>query len=333
MSSPQATRPWRLRPAEEGDGSALVELWNRIDPASPTTEAEHRHNVALLRDDGHVYECRVAVDRSTDRLVGSAEYFHDPDAFDGGRYWVEVNVDLDRRRRGLGTILYGSVEAELAERGARQLRTNTEAAVPDGAAFARRHGFEPLRDRWRSVLEVARCDVSGLPARRRRLAEGGIELTTLGDEGADDPSVVRRLYELETEISRDEPRADPMTPLTPSVWESWNLGQPGQTTADFWIARHGGSFVGLTYGRPAPGEPGLFLQSFTGVRRDARGQGIATALKLALIDRARAEGYVRIRTSNDSSNAAMWGINERLGFVRTQTWTLWGRDLPGTASP
>lgn len=59
---------------------------------------------------------------------------------------------------------------------------------------------------------------------------------------------------------------------------------------------------------------------FTAVRRDYRGRGIALALKLCTIAYAGAQGLSGIRTDNDSTNLAMWHINERLGFRRGLVW-------------
>ncbi len=323
---------WTVRPHEDADLLESVAIWNRVEPHHRTTPEEYTRNVELLRGAGRLYQCRVATDPTTGRIGGLGAYYHDPDAFDPDRYWIEVEVDPSVRRKGAGEALYAAIESELLARGARQLRVGTDEAVEAGTAFARKHGFTELRRRWRSLLDVASADLSSLPERRRRLAEAGVTLTTLGEEGAEDPDVLRRLYELDTEITYDEPRSDPMTPLTQAVWEQYNVRLPGQTTADFQIARRAGEYVGLSYGRPLQGEPGVFQQAFTGVRRAARGLGVATALKLALIEVVRKEGYPRLQTSNDSRNARMWGINQRLGFVRTETRILWGRDVPPTGS-
>ncbi|GIV90722.1 MAG: hypothetical protein KatS3mg055_3240 [Chloroflexus sp.] len=61
---------------------------------------------------------------------------------------------------------------------------------------------------------------------------------------------------------------------------------------------------------------------FTAVRRDYRGRGIALALKLHTIAYAKAMGVTGIRTDNDSTNQAMWHINQRLGFLRGPVWVV-----------
>ena len=52
----------------------------------------------------------------------------------------------------------------------------------------------------------------------------------------------------------------------------------------------------------------------TAVKRPFRGRGIATALKLAQIARARDAGVMELFTTNDAENVGMRKVNERLGY-------------------
>lgn len=52
----------------------------------------------------------------------------------------------------------------------------------------------------------------------------------------------------------------------------------------------------------------------TGVARDWRGRGIATALKRATIDWALANGVGALAGANDTVNAPMRAVNSRLGY-------------------
>ena len=59
---------------------------------------------------------------------------------------------------------------------------------------------------------------------------------------------------------------------------------------------------------------------FTGMYREYRKRGIATALKVRALGVAKSLGYERIMTWNDSTNAGMLGINYRLGFEKRPAW-------------
>jgi len=52
----------------------------------------------------------------------------------------------------------------------------------------------------------------------------------------------------------------------------------------------------------------------TAVRRPWRGRGIAIALKLAQIERARAAGIEQLFTTNLEENVGMREVNKRLGY-------------------
>lgn len=95
----------------------------------------------------------------------------------------------------------------------------------------------------------------------------------------------------------------------------------------FLIACRGEEYVGLTYLRRVPGLPYILSQALTGVTRQARGLGIATALKLAGIEWARAQGIQEIRTWNSQRSPLMISINERFGFIREVAMCEFHKDL------
>jgi GNAT superfamily N-acetyltransferase len=53
----------------------------------------------------------------------------------------------------------------------------------------------------------------------------------------------------------------------------------------------------------------------TGVERDFRGHGLATALEVLAIRCARRYGAAYLRTNNHSENAPMLAVNRKLGYL------------------
>ncbi len=96
----------------------------------------------------------------------------------------------------------------------------------------------------------------------------------------------------------------------------------------FLIACRDEEYIGLTYLRRVPGLPHILSQALTGVTRDARGLGVATALKVAGIEWARVQGIAEIRTWNSQHNPRMISINERSGFIREIAVCEFRKDLP-----
>ena len=74
---------------------------------------------------------------------------------------------------------------------------------------------------------------------------------------------------------------------------------------------------------------GAAEHGLTAVRRAWRSRGIATALKRAQINWARAAGYTELHTSNDETNFAMRGINARLGYEPTPAFVMVRGPLAG----
>ena len=62
-------------------------------------------------------------------------------------------------------------------------------------------------------------------------------------------------------------------------------------------------------------EDGRWSHGFTAVRRDARGRGVAGAIKRAQIAWAKANGVTALRTANELRLSSMVELNRRLGYV------------------
>ena len=52
----------------------------------------------------------------------------------------------------------------------------------------------------------------------------------------------------------------------------------------------------------------------TGTAREYRGRGLATAMKVDALSRAKAKGLRAMLTTNDEPNKTMRGINAKLGY-------------------
>ncbi len=111
-----------------------------------------------------------------------------------------------------------------------------------------------------------------------------------------------------------KPQGQSHEPTTFEPWSNFYLEGPGAMPEALVVALAEGEVVGYAgmrqawidvsdrreHARPPSGDPGA--------------AGIATALKLAQIERARLAGVEKLFTTNDEKNAGMREVNKRLGY-------------------
>ncbi len=316
--------PLELREFLPEDYPALVDLYNRVEPEYPVTEKEARYEDEHFDVSKYLLRRWVATRPGKDGIVGAAEIQHSPWSFDPDRYWVWVGVRPDASRRGIGTTLYDHLLENLRERRAKALRAQVREDRADAITFARRRGFQERERTWESRLDLATYD----PARfegRAALPEG-ITIVTLADELARDPEALRRVYELNNDLSPDVPRLDPYTPPTWEMFRDMVTG-PGYAPEACFLAKDGDRWIGISNVFRSEGDPAILYTGFTATRREYRGKGIAWAMKVRAVGWAKAGGYRELRTWNSTLNAPMLSINVRLGFQKQPVWITFGRDL------
>jgi predicted GNAT superfamily acetyltransferase len=96
---------------------------------------------------------------------------------------------------------------------------------------------------------------------------------------------------------------------------------PGTDPRSTILAMRDGRPVGMT--ATMVKENGAAYTNFTGVARSERGKGLALALKLRALRELASRGVKLFGTTNDESNAAMRGINKRLGYVPESPTTMY----------
>jgi GNAT superfamily N-acetyltransferase len=250
-------------------------------------------------------------------VVGFGRINHDPDEFHPDKYRLDVVVDPACRRRGIGAALYERLLAELRARGAIAVRAGvpweTEA---QGIRFLTHRGFVEVRRGWQSRLDVTRADLARFAGAEVRVVSQGIVLTTLEAAQRRDPDVLQKVYELTMACEQDMPSDDPVTATTSARFLAFAIYAPNALSDAFFLATDAGRYVGLSALYRALAMPGVLHQGLTGVRREYRGKGIATALKVETVRYAQEHGYREIHTWNDERNQPMLHINLALGFVK-----------------
>jgi mycothiol synthase len=274
----------------DADLATFLALREAIEPLTASTVADMRafdaHAEAPLR---------VLVEQDGRAAgIASAMKFRDEDVADG-----LLGVLTSHRGRGLGGALLDRLDGHVREHGWRSLQLSVREGAD--AVWLARRGFEQVDRQPRVVLELA------APASNTVLqALDGVELT----DATERPGLVDALHPLVVAGLRDVPGALAAEPLTLGAWRDWQ-SVPSRRP-EFLV-------VALVDGEPAGFAqlnvyPRVGYHGFTTVVRAHRGRGIARALKLELIRRARERGLERLITQSNEDNVAMRTLNESLGY-------------------
>ena len=269
------------------DAAEVVRMANRIDTTSLQTAQSFR---ALLER---------GAPEGTERLVaevdGAIVAWAPSGVHDDGSGWLWIGVEAAHRRRGIGSALYERIEARL---GVRLLRTS--ANDDDGRRFLQRRGFVRT-----NVLSVLARDLEDLP-------EPTVETRPLA---AVDIGSIRQLY---ADCHDDVPSASPRAPFTDERFR--------REVVEAELVDREISSVVVEDGEPVAftlvltnRTDGRAETQMTAVRRDRRGRGLAVAVKIGSLHRARAAGLRTIMTANDVGNAPMLAVNRKLGYTPSVT--------------
>lgn len=307
-----------IRPAGEDDYEAMADVGNRAYPHDDDqTDAETmRHWDRELPERCSSRRDVLEIDG---RIVGFAHHRIPLDINHPGRYWLTIAVDPDHQGRGIGSALYNHVVAERRRDGLHLLRTACRDDMAKGLAFLRKNGFEEEERFWKSALDLTRFDASRFADEMKRVRKGGIEIKGWEDLRSE-PNATRKLYEICQHVDRDMPMTETWTPISFEDWCKVAIENPKIVLGTLIVALDGDRYVGVTaLQRNSPPEDRLWTM-ITGTHREYRRRGIAMAIKVASIARAKELGFRDLRTGNESTNRGMLSINERLGFRKLPVW-------------
>jgi GNAT superfamily N-acetyltransferase len=165
-----------------------------------------------------------------------------------------------------------------------------------------------------SKLDVPTFDAAAFAPLRHKLESQGIIFHTLPQLQASDPEWLPKLHDLDWLLGQDEPL--PYTPQKMSLdeFKKMYLDAPYMMLESWVVAVDNGRYVGNSMLEKGS-LPGIVSTGFTGVLRDYRRRGLATALKVRTIEYAKNAGYTFIRTGNEENNP-MLALNKKLGFTK-----------------
>ena len=257
--------------------------------------------------------------------VGTFE--HRPNMYHPQSFWMHLNVLPPYRKQGIGSSLYEHMLAVLqSEYRANELHASTMDHWDFSIRFLQKCGFREIKRQWETHLNTATFDFSLFSAVEAKMKAAGIEIKPLSELIYSDADCLRKVYELHQMLVQDIPSPRARTRID---FENW-LGGYSSDNPSFildanFIALHRGEYVGMTslWGNPATDR---LYTGMTGVKREYRRQGIATALKLRGIIYARNLGNRILITGNKNDNP-MLELNLKLGFVKQSAEVMFMKEL------
>ncbi len=314
-----------IREFTPDDYQAIVDIQNAVYP-------DHRAVVEDWAEGDAMRDPRCLMSRWVaevdGKVVGVAHYVQYIWAYHPQHFDIMVRVLPQYQGSGIGSALYDHVIAALEPFNPVQFTAGTREDVPQGMRFLEQRGFAlHIRDQ-RSAIVPAAFDLAPFAGAEARLAAEGITIKSYPELG-DDPDRDRKLYDLEMSVLPDIPGHDDFTPPPFESWKKEVIDGPMLIKDIYLVAvAQDGDYAGMTclWGDRASD---MLFTGLTGVHRNYRRKGIATALKVRAITWAQGTGCSRINTDNAETNP-MLQLNYALGFRPLPAFVSYKKKLNGT---
>ena len=305
------------RMADDADLERMVEFENRFANAARWESPAGVR--AFFRTNPQPDRLAIVVERHGEIVgqgtVSDGGMWASPD----GSWRGGIRVAPDWRGHGIAKALLALLEEHARGRGAKRFMTSIRGNEPEGLAFATAQGYAEFHRRFDAYIDVATFDPSRFDDPDEIARRAGVRLLSYGElaraRAGDLETMQRTLIAMFWEVRRDVPSPAPMPKEPPPFEQARRMffEGPGMDAAATIVALRGDTPVGMTANMVK--ENGVAYTNFTGVVRAERGKGLALAMKLRALRDLRERGVRLFGTTNDEANAAMRGINARLGYV------------------
>ena len=305
------------------DYQGLIDIHNELYPDDLDLPEllKHQDNA---RDQNYMLERAVA--EVDGKSVGTASFGESMWTPIPGKFWLYVQVHPDHQKRGIGTVLYDHTVETLAEKNPTILDSFLREDKTAGLSFLKTRGYEQIMRGQNSRITLAGFDPSKYADVVKRVSESGIRIVPLEELKGEDPDWRKKLYELDWVLSLDVPEVDEPVKREFDVYCKQTFDKPTFFPEGFFVALDGGEYVGVSMLELNLANPTKFQTDLTGVIRSHRRRGIATALKVHALSKARTTEAQFVETDNEESNP-MYTLNVKLGFEPIPGWLHMRKDM------
>ena len=308
----------RLCIPNDEEYEAITALYNLDWPDDPLTVEESKFDDASKPE--AVFFQRFLVERDG-KLVSEGHYGEMHWAPKPGKYYFIYSIHPDHYGREVQEAFYAIMMDDLQRRddGVTELVAWSREDKTERIEFFESKGFELAMRFPLSELALDSFDAATVAALSAKVATDGFELFSVTELETLDPDWQQKAWEMDCELRVDIPSVDPMVPR-PFDEYRMRFDDPMLLKDAFFFAiltNRSKNPADWRYAGTTALWKSADLQKlgtgFTGVRREFRRHGLATALKVHSIDYAKECGIKRIDTDNEENNP-MYQINLRLGF-------------------
>ena len=219
--------------------------------------------------------------------------------------WSDASVLSGNRSRGIGAELLRRVSARGRELGKQGLQVEVKADDEHSIRFVEKRGFQEIEREQEVELDLTA--LAGPPAVE---APPGVEIVPYTQR----PDLEQEMYRVDREASADIPGLASTLDQTFEEWRTFAIERPSRDLDLTFLALADGRVVGVayleTYGDRC-------FHNLTGVVREWRGRGVASAMKRAQIAGAYTRGVKRMVTGSQHDNLPMRDLNDKLGYRPT----------------
>ena len=309
---------WTIRPESSDDIDGIISVQNQCSQMHKLHRSEYLRDIETLEPD---LQRMVFVAESADQVVGIVIMNRQAGSYHPNKFMLELGILESHRNQGIGKALYEMAERHLRGLDVINILVQVSESNDIGLKFVKSRGYIQEKRDFVSVLSLDSFDPSQYPGKPH-----DIEIRSFED--CDSRETRREWYDLICLVRHDVPRSSPPTPLPFEFFEEQIMIEPDLVRSATLFAYQNGQMIGFAAGFHDT-ELNQFEQWLTGVHSDYRKKGVALALKVAQATEVKRLGIATIKTDNDTRNAPMLKVNDKLGFVRQPAVISLGKDFWG----
>ena len=322
MSQNQSS-DFNLRPCTSDDFNSLLYLKNLLYPDHPTSIESMLHHEESR---GDIIKHKDWVWEKDNAIIAYALYTQWEDSYHPQRFVIKIYVHPEQQGQGYRAICFDHIIKKLEPFDPIKISVQIHEPHAQSIRFFKKRGFNNTITERESCLDLLKYDPKLFRGDIDHVINQGFHITTLSELRKEDKKADHKAWELERDVGPDMPWIDPITIPEYDIYKKKVFAHPKFNPKSWFIILDDGRIAGLNNLWKNEIVKGIDT-GLTGVRREYRRRGIATALKHTSVIWAKQQGYEWIRTDNATTNKGMLTINIRAGFKFMPAWLLFEKIL------